>query len=280
MFLCTILFNCILTLSKCILLAKFIKHDYEKRDEKLQKYSYFRHWFFSWRIPLRISAQYQLICEHQENIFTLLYCWILLKKPFGQKLVKSVNVQVAWSFPKSERKWGPIGLLSSWRKSFLQLQRVVASKGGKTQWSDRGWKSLAILITSIVMGYNVIFFTLQYMSWLIRFCDQKKVYLLVVGMCTKIKTKTKTNCLQILQPQKLFQYSHMWLLKSMVVYFFQIKLAFWIQRHPILTTVFESYHGKSQKGEMTVDHSSPRKGQFLVLNCRVLSTTSDLYSAN
>ena len=64
----------------------------------------------------------------------------VLKKIFGQKLVKSVNVQVAWSFPKSERKWGPIGLLSSWRKSFLQLQRVVASKGGKTQWSDRGYK--------------------------------------------------------------------------------------------------------------------------------------------
>ena len=188
MFLCTILFNCILNLSKCILLAKFIKHDYEKRDEKLQKYSYFRHWFFSWRIPLRISAQYQLICEHQENIFTLLYCWILLKKPFGQKLVKSVNVQVAWSFPKSERKWGPIGLLSSWRKSFLQLQRVVASKGGKTRWSDReyecnlnSWKSLASIYNKYCNG------------WYFSHCSICPGWSLF-----KTKTKTKANFLQIL----------------------------------------------------------------------------------
>ena len=68
------------------------------------------------------------------------------------------------------------------------------------------------------------------------------------------------------------------LVKSMVI-FSEIKLDLGTQKHPFLTTVFKSYHGKSQKGEMTVDHSSPRKGQFLVLNCRVLSTTSDMYSA-
>ena len=141
-------------------------------------YSLFRCWFFhveSLGIFLPNTSWFQ------RNIFPALSsCSLHLDRNLSNRLLCKWHGS---SFPKSERKWGPIGLLSSWRKSFLQLQRVVASKGGKTHWSDRGfkcnlnnWKSLASIYSWYCTGvqcdtFLIAMYVLVDKVWLSIFCN-------------------------------------------------------------------------------------------------------------
>ena len=99
---------------------------------------------------------------------------------FKARIISAQQIEQSWCLetyklfaPTQKQLAHPLfssySVLSSWRKSFLQLQRVVASKGGKTQWSDRSYKCNLNSWNSLASIY------FKYCNWYFSHCMVDKV---------------------------------------------------------------------------------------------------------